>query len=129
MSAAKKDLPPPAGNNLGDAMRRRYRHDAEDETETSEVIEPVTPVRREVVKPIRREAVTSRRSAPAAAASVAWTIRYDPVESMEIDEWLLELRRELGRSRLDKSEVVRALVQAARQEPRVRRILLDILTT
>lgn len=60
---------------------------------------------------------------------MAWTVRYDPDESLAIDTWLLGIRRELGRARLDKSEVIRALVKAARDRPEVREALLDELST
>ncbi|MFI7632408.1 hypothetical protein [Microbispora rosea] len=74
-----------------------------------------------------RTPARSRRGAPAAAEAVALTVRFDPDEYTEIDEWLLTLRRELGRTKLDKSEVVRALLQAARERADVRRALLSIL--
>ncbi|GAB3154922.1 hypothetical protein [Microbispora hainanensis] len=74
-----------------------------------------------------RPQARSRRGAPAVADAVALTVRFDPDEYTEIDEWLLSLRRELGRTKLDKSEVVRALLQAARERADVRRALLGIL--
>lgn len=125
---ARKDLPPPESDQLGAAIRRRYRHDdttsGSRDAETPEARDVTTP---EATAPRRRTAKTSRKAAPAVADSVAFTVRFDPEEYNDIDEWLLSLRRELGRSRLDKSEVVRALLSAARDRADVRRILLSIL--
>lgn len=75
------------------------------------------------------EVVTSRRrgSAPAATGSVAFTVRFDPDEALADDQFVLALRGELHRARLDKSEVVRALLAAARTMPEVRAALLDSL--
>ncbi|TLP66531.1 hypothetical protein [Microbispora triticiradicis] len=75
----------------------------------------------------QRTSARPRRGAPAAADAVALTVRFAPDEYTDIDEWLLSLRRELGRTKLDKSEVVRALLQAARERADVRRALLAIL--
>ncbi|MGI5493899.1 hypothetical protein [Microtetraspora malaysiensis] len=95
---------------------------------TSEPRETTTSERREARKPQRRDATKSRRNtAPSVDESVALTVRFDPAEYLDIEEWLIGLRRELGRSRLDKSEVVRALFQAARGNAAVRRALIATL--
>lgn len=107
------------------------------EAVTSRSPEPTTSGDREDVKPLRRNAATNRRQAaarpvrraPSAGDAVALTVRFDPDEYTDIDEWLISLRRELGRRKLDKSEVVRALIQAARENAHVRKALLSILST
>jgi hypothetical protein len=63
-----------------------------------------------------------RRPPPAAAGSSALTVRFSPDEALEIDEWLLALRRETGQ-RLDKGEVIRELLRLARYHPGTRRTL------
>lgn len=76
-------------------------------------------------KPVSRP---DRTTAPAAADAVAYTLRLDPDDALAVDTWILELRQELGRTRLDKSEVLRALLDLARQRPEVRRALLRALS-
>jgi hypothetical protein len=77
-----------------------------------------------------RDVTTSRRrgAAPAVAGSVAFTVRFDPAEALADDQFVLSLRGELGRARLDKAEVVRVLLAAARTRPEVRAALVDGLT-
>lgn len=77
------------------------------------------PRPRDATTPPRR-----RGAAPTAATGTAFTVRFDPDESDEIDLWVLRLRRELGRRQLNKSEVVRALLDAARTDDGVREALL-----
>lgn len=107
--------------------RAAVKPERRDEPEQEQPVEPVKPVRRATTTPKRRDVTKSRRRAPSVEDSVALTVRFDPDEYNEIDEWLLSLRRELGRARLDKSEVVRALLLAARERADVRRALLALL--
>jgi hypothetical protein len=78
---------------------------------------------------IRDVTTPRRRGAPSVAGAVAFTVRFDPDEALANDELVLSLRRELRRSRLDKAEVVRALLRAARTREDVRHALLDELVT
>jgi hypothetical protein len=84
---------------------------------------PVSPTQapRDVMTPRRRG------GAPEAATAIALTVRFDPDEAYENDDFFLMLRRQLRRARLDKAEVVRALVRVARTRPEVRQALLDEL--
>jgi hypothetical protein len=66
-------------------------------------------------------------TAPAAADSVAFTVRFATEDALADDTFVLSLRRELHRRRLDKSEVVRALLTAAREVPEVRAALVASL--
>lgn len=75
-----------------------------------------TPRGHDVVAPRR----TGRGGAPAAAGAVAMTVRFDPAENTENDLFILGLREELSRSRLDKAEVVRELLRLAREDQAVR---------
>ncbi|MFJ2774921.1 hypothetical protein [Streptomyces sp. NPDC087300] len=56
-----------------------------------------------------------RRPPPAAADAIPTTIRFDPEESSEIDQYVLELRNAAGRRALDKAEVFRELIRLARE--------------
>lgn len=76
--------------------------------------------------PPARDVTTSRRRA--ATGSVAFTVRFDQAEALADDQFVLSLRGELGRARLDKAEVVRVLLAAARTRPEVRAALVDGLT-
>ncbi|MFF4821292.1 hypothetical protein ACFY2K_42695 [Kitasatospora sp. NPDC001309] len=67
-----------------------------------------------------------RRPAPRAADAVALTVRHDQDEAQEIDFFVLEIREETGR-RVDKAEIVRELLRAARQDDRVRKVLVKRL--
>ncbi|MFJ7250912.1 hypothetical protein ACIQWA_40630 [Kitasatospora sp. NPDC098652] len=88
----------------------------------------VTPGRRDATgakkaAPARRGRTTQQRPAPRAADAVALTVRHDPTEAQELDFFVLELREETGR-RVDKAEIVRELLRAAREDDRVRRVLV-----
>ncbi|WP_369361260.1 hypothetical protein [Streptomyces sp. cg2] len=65
-----------------------------------------------------------RRPAPAADGAVATTVRLDPDEATEVDLFVLMLRDEARRTRLDKAEVYRELLRLAREDDAVRRKLL-----
>lgn len=65
-----------------------------------------------------------RRPAPAVADAVATTVRLDPEENTEVDLFVLMLRDDARRTRLDKAEVYRELVRLAREDDTVRRKLL-----
>ena len=65
-----------------------------------------------------------RRPAPAVKDAVAHTVRLDPEEATEVDLFVLTLRDEVRRTRLDKAEVYRELLRLAREDDSVRRKLL-----
>ncbi|MFJ4276115.1 hypothetical protein ACIP29_36865 [Streptomyces coelicoflavus] len=67
---------------------------------------------------------TAPRSAPKAEGAIPTTVRFDPAESLEIDQWILELRTQTG-IRWDKAEVIRELLRMARTPDG---ILRDALT-
>jgi hypothetical protein len=56
--------------------------------------------------------------------AVAHTVRLDPEEATEVDLFVLMLRDDSRRTRLDKAEVYRELVRLAREDDAVRRKLL-----
>ena len=65
-----------------------------------------------------------RRPAPAVKDAVAHTVRLDPDEATEVDLFVLTLRDDARRTRLDKAEVYRELIRLAREDPAVRKKLL-----
>lgn len=65
-----------------------------------------------------------RRPAPAVKDAVAHTVRLDPEEATDVDLFVLGLRDDARRTRLDKAEVYRELVRLAREDDAVRRKLL-----
>lgn len=79
---------------------------------------PVPPVR----KPGRTRG--GRHPAPEAASAVPTTVRFDPEEAAEVDRFVLDLRDDAHRTRLDKAEVVRELLRLAREHEPTRRALL-----
>lgn len=56
---------------------------------------------------------TAPRPAPKAEGAVPTTVRFEPSEAFEIDQWILELRCQTG-IRWDKAEVMRELLRMAR---------------
>jgi len=96
---------------------------AEPEVPPTPPVLPVSPA-----QPSRDVTASRRRGgAPVAATAIALTVRFDPDESYENDDFFLMLQRQLRRGRLDKAEIVRALVRVARTRPEVRQALLDEL--
>jgi len=65
-----------------------------------------------------------RRPAPRAADAVALTVRFDPEESDDVDDFLREVRRAAGLRRLDKAEAVRELLRLAREHEPTRKALI-----
>jgi len=65
-----------------------------------------------------------RRPAPAVKDAVAHTVRWDPDEATEVDLFILTVRDDTRRTRLDKAEVYRELLRLAREDDAVRRKLL-----
>lgn len=61
--------------------------------------------------------------------AVALTVRFDPEEYDDLEDWITALRRELGWRKLDKSLVVRALLSTAQSRADVRRALMSTLKT
>ncbi|MFE2945229.1 hypothetical protein ACFXKG_40325 [Streptomyces sp. NPDC059255] len=79
--------------------------------------------------PVRRRQPPGRRAAPRAADAVSLTVRVAPEEAPYIDALVLALRMETG-IRLDKSEVIRALLRLTEMENGpVRRALVRHLKT
>ncbi|WP_327075685.1 hypothetical protein OG196_44125 (plasmid) [Kitasatospora purpeofusca] len=78
--------------------------------------------------PPPRRPRSPRRPAPAADQAVALTVRVDPDEATAIDLWLLGLRDDAHRTRLDKAEAIRELLRLAREHEPTRRALLKRLT-
>ncbi|MFH8387668.1 hypothetical protein ACH4E7_43460 [Kitasatospora sp. NPDC018058] len=105
-----------------DAVTSRH-HDAttDDADGTSDTDQP-RPARPQ------RRARGGRRPAPAASDAVALTVRVDPDEATEIDHWLLALRDDAHRTRLDKAEAIRELLRLARDHEPTRKALLKRLT-
>lgn len=68
-----------------------------------------------------------RGSAPAAATAVSYTLRLAPVDADALDDLVRALGREAGRRRLDKSELIRALLDLTRTDDDVRARLLAAL--
>jgi len=68
-----------------------------------------------------------RRLPPAAADAIPTTIRFDPDESAEVDQFVLELRVQAQRRNLDKAEVFREVLRLAREHEPTRRALLKRL--
>lgn len=68
-----------------------------------------------------------RGSAPAAATAVSYTLRLAPDDADALDDLVRALGREAGRRRLDKSEVMRALLDLTRTDDDVRARLLAAL--
>jgi hypothetical protein len=56
---------------------------------------------------------TAPRLAPKAEGTIPTTVRFDPGESREIDQWILDLWEQIG-IRWDKAEVIRELLRMAR---------------
>ncbi|WP_328565268.1 hypothetical protein [Streptomyces coelicoflavus] len=75
-------------------------------------------------EPRARRRTGGRRPAPRAADAVALTVRFEPEESDEVDDFLREIRRAAGRRRLDKAEAVRELLRLAREHEPTRKALV-----
>ncbi|MFF8775479.1 hypothetical protein [Kitasatospora sp. NPDC015120] len=149
MSAARTPLPGPDMGGLQDDWNRLANARKKAETTTPAPAEPqasepaagdhdavtprphdATPETTSASAPTARSRRSrgGRRPAPAAADAVALTVRVDPDEATEIDLWLLGLRDDARRTRLDKSEALRELLRLAREDDRTRRALLKRLT-
>jgi hypothetical protein len=75
-------------------------------------------------RPQAHRRTAARRPAPRAADAVALTVRFDPEESDDVDDFLREVRREAGLRRLDKAEAVRELLRLAREHEPTRKALI-----
>ncbi|MFJ2478004.1 hypothetical protein ACIOWI_34410 [Streptomyces sp. NPDC087659] len=93
-----------------------------EEDQGQEQDEKDAPSAREPRKPGRTRG--GRRPAPAVKDAVAHTVRLDPEEATEVDLFVLALRDDARRTRLDKAEVYRELQRLAREDDSVRRKLL-----
>lgn len=65
-------------------------------------------------------------SAATAAERVSYTIRMDSEESNKIDRFTLELRPDVGR-RVDRSEIIRALLMLVASDSSLRNLLVELL--
>ncbi|MDJ0347292.1 hypothetical protein QMK19_39570 [Streptomyces sp. H10-C2] len=99
-------------------LRVGGRGDGQEEEHDQE--EPPEP--RQAPRPGRTRG--GKRPAPEAATAVPTTVRFDPEEASEVDHFVLMLRDESRRTRLDKAEVVRELLRLAREDDSVRKKLL-----
>ncbi|MGI5293283.1 hypothetical protein ACQEVF_59600 [Nonomuraea polychroma] len=154
-ASARKELPAPDPLDLGEAMRRRYQTgpapepteaaeaQTDDDATTSRSDKGATsrsrdatearrhdvtkPRSREGMKPRRRDAPPPRSESPSVEDSVALTVRFAPEAYEDIDDWVRDLRRELGWRKLDKSLVVRKLLEVAQARADVRKALLQAL--
>lgn len=71
---------------------------------------------------------TSRRhDATTAGETVAYTLRLTPAESLDLDDLVLQLRRAAGGRRLDKSTLIKALINLTSSNPGVRDALISQL--
>lgn len=85
----------------------------------------------------RRDVTTSRTLLPGttpppkaeAETTIAYTVRFDLGESMAIDAMGIRLRMETGRRKLDRSEIIRALLRLTETDDAVREALVRELTT
>lgn len=78
-----------------------------------------TPERPDAGTPVRGGAEAARRT-DVEEATVAFSWRQTPLEAMELDALVLELRRQLGGGRLDKKDLLYALVKLAKADGYVR---------
>ncbi|WP_151775806.1 hypothetical protein [Streptomyces abyssomicinicus] len=75
-------------------------------------------------EPTPRARRRTRRPPSRAADAVALTVRFDPEESDEVDDFLREVRREARLRRLDKADLVRELLRLAREHESTRKALI-----
>ncbi|MFE6189810.1 hypothetical protein ACFQ6U_35885 [Streptomyces sp. NPDC056465] len=128
MSAARQPTPPPDMGGL-DELTRLTKMRANERLKDQQREADAQPQESE---PVRRKAPAGRtrgghRPPPAAADAIPTTVRFDPEESAEVDQFVLELRVEAQRRNLDKSEVVREVLRLAREHEPTRRALLKRL--
>lgn len=82
-----------------------------------EIDAPSTPTRR-----TRTTATATAGGKPSTVTARAMTVRMDPDEADEVDQFVLDLRAEAGRH-FDKADLVRELIRLAREDTAVRRKL------
>jgi hypothetical protein len=66
-----------------------------------------------------RQDVTTSRPAASPAGRIAFTWRLTPAQAFTLDDMTLRLKRQLGRGKLDRSELLAALVGLADDNPAV----------
>jgi hypothetical protein len=67
----------------------------------------------------RQDVVTPAGGARTPAARTAFTWRLTADQALALDEMTLRLKRQLGRAKLDKSEILAALVGLAEENPAI----------
>lgn len=72
-----------------------------------------------VATPGRQDVATSARGAMAASGRTAFTWRLTAEQALALDEMTLRLKRQLGRPKLDKAEMLAALVGLAGENPAI----------
>jgi hypothetical protein len=72
-----------------------------------------------VPAPGRQDAVTSPARSPAAGGRTAFTWRLTAGQALLMDDMMLRLKRQLGRPKLDRAEMLAALVALADENPAV----------
>ena len=72
-----------------------------------------------VVTPGRQDAATSAKAGKAPAGRTAFTWRLTADQALALDEMTLRLKRQLGRAKLDKSEMLAELVGLAEENPAI----------
>jgi hypothetical protein len=134
VNASRGSLPPPdmgglTGDwkTLQDLRRREAEKDQEagrpeDAPDVQEEEQKGAPSAPAPSRPGRSRG--GRRPAPAVKDAVAHTVRLEPEEASDVDRFVLGLRDDARRTRLDKAEVYRELVRLAREDDGVRRKLL-----
>lgn len=95
----------------------------EPETTAPQSEEPAPTLREPTSRPSTQ---IGRRPPPVARGAVTTTVRFDPEEAAEVDQFLLDLRLETG-ERLDKAELIRELLRLARFHPQTRKTLVTRL--
>lgn len=105
---------------VGGRMGGESQAEAADQAEEQE--QEGAPTAREPRRPGRTRG--GQRPAPAVKDAVAHTVRLEPEEASDVDRFVLGLRDDARRTRLDKAEVYRELIRLAREDDAVRRKLL-----
>ena len=69
-----------------------------------------------------------RRPTVGSTDTIGYTLRFTQAEAFADDELVLHMRRRAGLKRLDKAEVIRALLRIARTDPQLQARVLGELS-